>query len=218
MLAEEKGGYVLMFARHRSFQRGVSMMEVMVAVAILAILAGIGVPSLSSWIQNTQVRATAESLLSALQLARAEAVRQNLRAQLLLTDSSGMASWTVITEASSVTGTFPASNTIQTAAAKEAGQNARLGVSAGPLAGQNYAAAIGGGTGMNSNPPPGVIFDAFGRVVTDSAANAAVTRITRIDVTNSSAADARRMVITVSDAGLPKMCDPSLVGKSQGCN
>jgi len=202
----------------RSLQRGISMIEVMVAVAILAIVIGIGTPSLTSWVQNTQVRATAESLLSAIQLARAEAVRQNLRAQLLLTDSGGKASWTAITESSSVPGTFPASNVIQTGNAKETGQNARLGVSTASLSGQDYAAAISGGGGMNSNPPPGIIFDAFGRVATDSTANAAVTRITRVDVTNSTAPQARRMVITVSDAGLPKMCDPSMVGKSQGCN
>lgn len=202
----------------RSLQRGISMIEVMVAVAILAIMIGIGVPSLTSWMQNTQVRATAESLLSAIQLARAEAVRQNMRAQLLLTDSGGKASWTAIIESSSAPGTFPASNTIQTGSSKEAGQNARLGVSTDILAGQNFAVAISGGSGMSSNPPPGIIFDAFGRVATDSTANAAVTRITRIDVTNSTAPQARRMVITVSDAGLPKMCDPSMVGKSQGCN
>jgi type IV fimbrial biogenesis protein FimT len=80
-------------------QRGITMMEVMVSVAIIAIVMAIGIPSLSAWMQNVQVRSTAESVLTGLQLARGEAVRQNNLAQFALTgNAAGSTSWSIITK------------------------------------------------------------------------------------------------------------------------
>lgn len=57
--------------------KGFTMIELMVAMAILAALFSIGLPSYQAWVQNTRVRAAAESVLHGLQLAKAEAVRRN---------------------------------------------------------------------------------------------------------------------------------------------
>jgi type IV fimbrial biogenesis protein FimT len=206
-------------------QAGISMIEIMVSIVIVGILAAIGIPSLSTWMLNTQVKATGESLLSALQLARAEAIRQNLRSEIIFNDSNGLASWTVITDSSSVPSTFPVANTIESGGVAEAGKNARIGVSSAALSGQNYATAIAAGTAMNTNPKPGIVFDAFGRVATDASANAQVTRVTRIDVTGlndvagSAEANYRRRVVTITDSGLSKLCRPSLPASDpQGCS
>lgn len=206
-------------------QCGISMIEVMVSIVIVGILAAIGIPSLTTWMMNTQVKATGESLLSALQLARAEAIRQNLRSEIIFTNSDGLASWTVITDSSSVPGTFPVANTIESGGANEAGKNARIGVSTAALTGQDYASAIAAGTAMNTDPPPGIVFDAFGRVATDASATAQVTRVTRIDVTGlndvagSDEANFRRRVVTITDSGLAKLCRPSLPASNpQGCS
>lgn len=195
----------------RSLQLGVTMAEVMVSVAVIAIVMAIGMPSLANWIQNVQVRSTAESVLTGLQLARAEAVRQNTLAQFMLTGSAaGTASWSIITASSSVPGSFTVANgatQIQTAGARASGQNARLGVSTGTVATSSCCtAAIAAGTGMATNPKPGIVFNAFGKVVTDSS----VTKITRVDVTNASYAAARRMVILITDSGMAKLCDSTL--------
>lgn len=199
----------------RQFERGITMIEVMVTIAIVAIAATIGIPSLSNWMQNIQVRSTAESVLTGLQLARAEAVRQNVKARFQLTSTSGKASWVIITDSLTAPGTFPVANQVQTSGASESGANARLGVSTGTLSSTNYASAIAANTGMGTNPLPGVVFSAFGQVVTD----ASVTKITRIDVTNSAYSGARRMVITITDSGMAKLCDPSLpAGNSRGCS
>jgi len=56
-------------------QQGVTLIELMVGIAILATLLAMGIPAFTGWIQDTQVRTAAESILNGLQTARAEAVR-----------------------------------------------------------------------------------------------------------------------------------------------
>lgn len=68
-----------------SISRGFSLIEAMVAITIAGILLAAGVPSFQSWIQNSQVRATSESILNGLQLARAEAASRNTLVSLTLT-------------------------------------------------------------------------------------------------------------------------------------
>jgi type IV fimbrial biogenesis protein FimT len=73
-------------------QAGVTLIELMVALVIAAILFGIALPSFRTWIQNTQVRTATESIQNGLQLARTEAVRLNADVQFGMDAGSG---WTV---------------------------------------------------------------------------------------------------------------------------
>lgn len=59
-------------------QKGVSLAEAMVVVAILVIVLTLAVPGMREWLANSRIRTAAESLLAGLQLARAEAVRRNV--------------------------------------------------------------------------------------------------------------------------------------------
>ncbi|UCH49935.1 MAG: GspH/FimT family pseudopilin [Betaproteobacteria bacterium] len=54
-----------------------TLIELLIGMAILALILSLGLPSVSDWMQNTQVRSAAESIQSGLQLARAEAVKRN---------------------------------------------------------------------------------------------------------------------------------------------
>lgn len=69
-------------------QRGLSLIELAVALAIMAVLLASGLPSFSSWIQSSKIRTTAESIQNGLQLARAQAVQRNTLVRFNLTDSA----------------------------------------------------------------------------------------------------------------------------------
>lgn len=69
-------------------QQGVSLIELMIGLVVLGVLLALGVPSYATWIQNSQVRAAAESVANALQLARAEAVRRNSLVSFTLTGNN----------------------------------------------------------------------------------------------------------------------------------
>ncbi|RDI25289.1 GspH/FimT family pseudopilin [Pseudacidovorax intermedius] len=72
---------------------GMSLIELMVGVALLAILLALAVPAFGDWMRNARVRTTAESLRAGLQQARAEAIRRNanVRFQLVTTLDNGCA-------------------------------------------------------------------------------------------------------------------------------
>lgn len=65
--------------------RGVSLIELLVGIAILGIAVAMGAPAFSEWINNSQIRSTAESLQNGLQFARAEAIRRNTTVRMQLT-------------------------------------------------------------------------------------------------------------------------------------
>lgn len=56
---------------------GVTLVELMVTLAVFAILATIGIPSYANLVANNRATATANELLSTLQFARSEAVKRN---------------------------------------------------------------------------------------------------------------------------------------------
>lgn len=56
-------------------ERGITLIEVMITIALVAILLVLGLPAFGTMITNMRVRATAEDLLASVQLARTEAMK-----------------------------------------------------------------------------------------------------------------------------------------------
>ena len=81
-----------------SSQKGVSLIELIIGIAIVGVLMAVGLPSYSAWIQNTKIRTATESMLNGMQLARAEAVRRNANVQLVFGTQTG---WTISVPATS---------------------------------------------------------------------------------------------------------------------
>jgi type IV fimbrial biogenesis protein FimT len=65
----------------------VSLVELMLGLAILALLLFMGVPAFTTTLQNYQIRTAAESTLNGLQLARNEALRRNMSVRFQLVNS-----------------------------------------------------------------------------------------------------------------------------------
>lgn len=79
----------LVNARRCALERGFSLVELMVTVAVLSLLMTLAVPSFNEWIQNGRIRTAAESIQNGLQVARAEAVRRNARVEFALVGTGG---------------------------------------------------------------------------------------------------------------------------------
>lgn len=88
MLGHESGAVVLK-NRLENGESGFSLIELMIALAILALALALGMPGYKTWVQNTQIRNAAESVLNGLQVARMEAVQRNHGVKFELAAGSG---------------------------------------------------------------------------------------------------------------------------------
>lgn len=72
-------------------QGGVTLVEMMIGLVIVAILLFAAVPSFSIYLHNQRLRAQAQSINAGLQLARAEAVKRNARVEMVFTNNDPIA-------------------------------------------------------------------------------------------------------------------------------
>ncbi len=64
---------------------GFSLVELIIGLAIVALLMALGLPQYATFVSNARLRATAEGITNGLNLARAEAVKRNGRVELVFT-------------------------------------------------------------------------------------------------------------------------------------
>ncbi|MFC5521482.1 GspH/FimT family pseudopilin [Polaromonas jejuensis] len=199
-------------------QRGVTMIELVVVLVIVAILSVIAIPSFSTWIQNSQIRNSAEAIQNGLQMARTEAVRRNTQVSFWLTTTAdatcalsaagpnwvisfdnpaGLCANAFINEAFPVSDAVnnPAPRIIQMRSASEGSRNAVV------AAGQSQ-----------------ITFNGMGRLSPVPGANI------NINITNptggvcAAAGKMRCLRVVVSPNGQVRMCDPSLASTDpRGC-
>lgn len=189
-----------------------SLIELMVGIAILAIAIALGVPSFSEWVNNSQIRSTAESVQNALNFARGEAVRRNTTVRLQFTDKldSGCAlsatgsSWVVSMSASkSVAG--GCGNDVSDATTPFILQK---GSPVATKTGATISVSQSGGGAQST-----IAFNGLGRVtaITDPATTVGTLAI---DIESSrgtcvkESGKMRCLRVMVSPGGQVRMCDP----------
>lgn len=195
---------------NRLRERGFNLIELMVGLALLALVMFVAIPSIATWMRGSQVRAGTESILGALQSARAEAVRRNANVELVFTSLAlgGTASdWRIRCVAANASATCPGlgqgvdgPGVTYIEEALNSASSPHAVVSVTPAATTSIAF---NGTGRITPLPAGNIqFD---------VAHDAGTCI-------SAGGDVRCMRVIVAPGGQPRMCDPSLPSTNpRGC-
>lgn len=165
---------------------GFTLIELVIAMAIVAILIVAGLPGITEWIQNAQIRAAAEGILNGLQTARSEAIRRNTVVTFTLDapGDKGGTGWTIVE--------LNSGDVIQTKPSGEGSRNAV--VSPVPAAATT------------------VTFNGFGRLPTNglNADGSALITTVNVDSTVLDAAVSRNMRIVISGGGELRMCDPNV--------
>ena len=198
--------------KSRSAQSGVSLIELAVAVTILAVLMASGLPSFSSWIQSSKIRTTAESIQNGLQLARAQAVARNTLVSFHLTDTATAAC------ALSASG----SNWVVSLDDPSGACDAATSDVAAPRIIQMRPAADGSSNvEVDAGAVSTVTFNGMGRVVPIPAANIVIALTNTTGgacATTTTAGPMRCLNVTVSSGGQIRMCDTALPATDvRGC-
>jgi type IV fimbrial biogenesis protein FimT len=188
---------------------GFTLIEIMITLAVFALLLAVGLPSMTIWLQNQQIRTSAEGLQAGLQFARAEALRRNAPVRFQLVDTLTPAcvlinngtSWIVsMNDPTGLCDTPPSDIvdpfTIQKRSGAEGTPNAVLAATSGVAPAVPVAATT-------------VTFNGLGRATGAGA-------ITQINVTNASAncqpaGPMRCLRLNISSGGQVRMCDPIVI-------
>lgn len=206
--------------------RGFSLIELVIAVAIMGVLLSLALPSFSAYLRNVKLRSAAETFLSGIHLARSEAVRMNNSVEFLLTAAD------------------PLPANVATATASTAGRNWMVrtadGVTFidGKFGIEGSGSAVASGITMKINdtvspadtdpdPPPAtlvssIVFDGLGRT---SLASTAVFKFNDpaagrcVTDPGPPAGIVRCLRVMVAVGGTARICDPAATaaGDSRGC-
>ena len=174
-------------------QRGFNLIEVLVTLTVLGVLIALGAPSIAEWLQSQRIRAGAEAIANGMQVARAEAIKQNLPIVFGLEPPT--TGWTVCpATVAPCDSTTPAGSFIQNRSGEEGSGNAKL-------------VQTPGGVTL-------VTFSPLGAVLTNNLD--ASLPLTQVDVfyndpalCSANGGTTRCLRVVVSAGGSIRMCDPT---------
>lgn len=176
--------------------RGFTLIEVMIAITLLAFLLLLALPSFSTMLSNLRVRSVSDSLLSGIQVARTEALKRNINISFELDPATGIGGgWKV----------YPTSNSADVLHSKS-----------GPEGGTIFVAMDTGATLIE--------FNNLGRRVLPLVPNTTGNLDVDVSYPNAgtcedSGGSIRCLRITVSLGGETRLCDPNRsTGDPQACN
>jgi type IV fimbrial biogenesis protein FimT len=165
--------------------RGFTLIEMLIGIAIVALLLKIAAPSFRTWMQNTQIRSAAHAIADGMNTARGQAISRNVPVQIQLTSLGS--------------GSSPA------------WQIALVSAPAVPI--QAWTSADGASSAQIAQAGGGILtFNTLGRVVAPNPVDNSAPLI-QVDVTsNNDGSDLalRNMRVVVGNGGMARMCDPNL--------
>jgi type IV fimbrial biogenesis protein FimT len=178
------------------------LIELMVGLVLLGILVGLGLPSFTAWIRNSQVRTVAEATQNGVRLAQAESVRRNRTVVFSLTNA------TPSSAATAVAGGRNWSMQTVPLLAGETAEYIRGGALADVASGVVITATTDTATPATVNA---VCFNSNGRLVASTSTgvtNAVCSAVpVRFDFAQTNAD--RPLRVTVAVGGQVRLCDPA---------
>lgn len=190
------------------FERGASLVEIIIGLVIVGMLLAKGAPAFGSWIQSTKIRTTGEAIQNGLQLARAEAVRRNDLVRFQLTDS--------VTNGCALSTT--SSNWVVSLDDPSSACAATPSNTAAPRIVQVRSATEGSANVVVAAGQSAIVFNGLGQLVPVPAGAIAINLSNAVGGACAPAGEMRCMRVEVSTGGQIRMCDPALASTDpQGC-
>lgn len=193
--------------------KGHTLVEMMVAMVVLAILLALAARSYGVWIINSQIRTAAETLAEGLSVARNEAIKRNRQVTFrLVTDLS-------VSCAASESGTSWVASVDDPTnkCATNISETLAPYIFAKKSAAEGTARVTIAGKDTSDKGAHTIAFSAVGRVL-PSDSNQPMAKID-IDSSTIPFDQTRELRITVSTGGMIRMCDPSITtsGDTRKC-
>lgn len=170
---------------------GFTLIELMVTIAIAAVLLVIGVPSFVAFQRNSELTSAANSFVAALGAARGEAMKRGRQAVVVpRADNNWTTGWTVF---------------VDTDNNQQLNGSDILIVQQGAL--PSYFTATGQGTAQNS--PAYIMFNPSGYAQTsDSTFQSSTLKIERNDISGAEKTQQTRIVV-IAKTGRARACQPA---------
>ena len=176
---------------------GFSLVELMIGVAVLAIIMSIAFPSFNAMLKNSQIRNAAESIQNGIQVARTEAVKRNVPVQFDLRGTNS--AWTVCVQPSPAA-SCPATDNATTIQSRAIGEGTSTDI------------AI---TTTNATP---FVFNSFGAMTSPVPSSTGLVAVTAdLNTSVLSAAESRELRVNIGAGGNIRMCDPNIASGPRAC-
>lgn len=197
-------------------QSGISLVEIMIGLAILGIAMAWAAPNYSVWMQNTQIRNMAESIVQGLQQARSEAIKRNAYVELVLTDQDP----TSTNEDTPALGEIGGRNwVVRSVVDNLVDPTDYAFVTGSPAAAGSQTATVQASDNALAADLTTITFNGLGRVAgsppsstTNDDGTPFINKICVRSATLTVAGGARIMEIEITGAGQIRMCDPTVAG------
>ncbi|CAN5804576.1 GspH/FimT family pseudopilin [soil metagenome] len=177
-----------------SAQRGFSLIELMITIIVLGVLATLAIPSMSQYMENSKIHATAEVFYSSVQQARTEAIRRNAPVEIIFTNQPPIAA---NVDTTGVTANGPNWLVRATSAVPDTA----------PTFVDGKIGSEAGGTVVIGSNATAIQFNATGALASPTT-TAVVDFTTSRGTCETLGGTARCLRVTVSTGGQARLCDP----------